>query len=150
MKLNHFGCTQAVMGCKYLQCKNKYNIISYRDYGNSEKKCFISVLYTIQVNSVFLVVAIATLFVIALPNATDFVWLFYKVYLAMAMGYFVDLTMAWYGGESEMLQLVGEGTEINLRTPPCCCCFCICRKPIPFTKQRIQILRGSVYQVSIK
>ena len=99
-------------------------------------------------NSVFLVVAIATLFAIALPNATDFVWLFYKVYLAMAMGYFVDLTMAWYGGESEMLRLVGEGTEINLRTPPCCCCFCICPKPLPFTKQRIQILRGSVYQVS--
>ena len=93
-------------------------------------------------------VAIATLFAIALPNATDFVWLFYKVYLAMAMGYFVDLTMAWFGGESEMLQKVGDGTLIKMRTPPCCCCFCICPKPLPFTKNRIQILRGSVYQVS--
>ena len=94
-------------------------------------------------------VAIATLFAIALPNATDFVWLFYKVYLAMAMGYFVDLTMAWFGGESEMLQKVGDGTLIKMRTPPCCCCFCICPKPLPFTKTRIQILRGSVYQVRI-
>ena len=93
-------------------------------------------------------VAIATLFSIALPNATDFVWLFYKVYLAMAMGYFVDLTMAWFGGESELLRIVGEGTKIKMRTPPCCCCFCICPKPVPFTKNRIQILRGSVYQVS--
>ena len=60
-------------------------------------------------------VAIATLFAIALPNATDFVWLFYKVYLAMAMGYFVDLTMAWFGGESEMLQKVGDGTLNPIR-----------------------------------
>ena len=59
---------------------------------------------TLWVNSVYLVVAIATLFCVALPQSTDFVWLFYRVYLGMAMGYFVDLTMAWYGGESSMLK----------------------------------------------
>ena len=109
---------------------------------------FLILFSFIQVNSVFLVVAIATLFAIALPNATDFVWLFYKVYLAMIMGYFVDLTMAWYGGETKMLRLVGEDKEFNLRKPPCCCCFCICPRPAPLTKKKIKMLRASVYQVN--
>ena len=102
---------------------------------------------TLWVNSVYLVVSIATLFCVTLPQATDFVWLFYRVYLGMAMGYFVDLTMAWYGGESEMLRNVGEGRLINMRVRPCCLC-CICSRGTPFSKRKIQVLRGSVYQVS--
>ena len=101
---------------------------------------------TLWVNSVYLVVSIATLFCVALPQATDFVWLFYKVYLGMAMGYFVDLTMAWYGGESEMLRMVGEGRLVNMRVRPCCLC-CVCSKAAPFSKKKIQILRGAVYQM---
>ena len=50
---------------------------------------------TLWVNSVYLIVAIATLFCVILPQSSDFVWLFYRVYLGMAMGYFVDLTLAW-------------------------------------------------------
>ena len=59
---------------------------------------------TLWVNSVYLIVSIATVFCVILPQSSDFVWLFYRVYLGMAMGYFVDLTLAWYGGESEMLR----------------------------------------------
>ena len=84
----------------------------------------------------------------ALPNSTDFVWLFYRVYLSMAMGYFVDLTLAWYGGESEMLRHVGEGRLVNFRIRPCCCCICCC-KPVEFTRDKIRLLRGAVYQVII-
>ena len=101
---------------------------------------------TLWVNSVYLVVALATLFNVALPNSTDFVWLFYRVYLSMAMGYFVDLTLAWYGGESEMLRHVGEGRLVNFRIRPCCCCICCC-KPVEFTRDKIRLLRGAVYQV---
>ena len=102
---------------------------------------------TLWVNSVYLVVAIATLFCVVLPQSSDFVWLFYRVYLGMALGYFVDLTLAWYGGEGEMLRLVGEGREVNFRVRPCCCCFCLCRKDTPFSKRKIHLLRGAVYQV---
>ena len=102
---------------------------------------------TLWVNSVYLVVAISTLFCVVLPQSSDFVWLFYRVYLGMALGYFVDLTLAWYGGEGEMLRLVGEGREVNFRVRPCCCCFCLCRKNTPFSKQKIHNLRGAVYQV---
>jgi len=101
---------------------------------------------TLWVNSVYLVIAIATLLSITIPKSTTIVWLFYKVYLAMIMGYFVDLTMAWYGGETKMLRLVGEDKEFNLRKPPCCCCFCICPRPAPLTKKKIKLLRASVYQ----
>ena len=105
---------------------------------------------TLWVNSVYLVVALATLFNVALPNSTDFVWLFYRVYLSMAMGYFVDLTLAWYGGESEMLRHVGEGRLVNFRIRPCCCCIFCCgpRSGVAFTRDKIKLLRGAVYQVN--
>lgn len=88
---------------------------------------------TLWVNSVYVVVALATVFCVVLPQSSDFVWLFYRVYLGMAMGYFVDLTLSWYGGENEMLRHVGEGTMINLRVRPCCFCF-VCSKSTPFTR----------------
>jgi hypothetical protein len=65
----------------------------------------------------------------------------------MAMGYFVDLTLAWYGGESEMLRHVGEGKMINFRVRPCCFCF-ICPKATPFNRKKIRLFRGAVYQVT--
>ena len=103
---------------------------------------------TLWVNSVYMVVALATVFSVVLPQSSDFVWLFYRVYLGMAMGYFVDLTLAWYGGENEMLRHVGEGKIINFRVRPCCFCL-ICPKATPFNKQKIRFFRGAVYQVQI-
>ena len=101
---------------------------------------------TLWVNSVYMVVALATVFSVVLPQSSDFVWLFYRVYLGMAMGYFVDLTLAWYGGESEMLRHIGEGKHINFRVRPCCFCL-ICPKSTPFNRQKIRFFRGAVYQM---
>ena len=101
---------------------------------------------TLWVNSVYLVVAVATMFCIVLPQSSDFVWLFYRIYLGMAMGYFVDLTLAWYGGEAEMLRHDGEDRLVSFRVRPCCLC-CACPKSTPFTKKKIHFLRGAVYQV---
>jgi len=50
---------------------------------------------TIWVNSVFAVLSVFNLVSIVLPLASEFVWLAYKIYLAIAMCHFVDLTMAW-------------------------------------------------------
>ncbi len=52
--------------------------------------------------------AVLTTFGVVLPKCANFIWLFYKVYVGMAMGRFVELTMAWYGGETEMLLSIGE------------------------------------------
>merc|ERR1711976_1142637 len=81
----------------------------------------------------------------ALPKSTEFVWLFYKVYLAIAIGHFVDLTLQWYGGVSAMLHGVGEGTVVKFRVPPCCCLFCV--NTVEFSKDKITIMRALVYQV---
>lgn len=78
---------------------------------------------TLWVNSVYFVVALATTVCVVFPQSSHFVWLFYRVYLGMAMGYFVDLTLSWHGGETGMLGNIGEGKEINLRIRPCCLCF---------------------------
>lgn len=101
---------------------------------------------TLWVNSIYLVVALATLFCVVLPQSSDFVWLFYRVYLGMAMGYFVDLTLAWYGGEADMLRHVGEGRLVSFRVRPCCLCL-VCPSATPFSKEKIHFLRGAVYQV---
>lgn len=88
---------------------------------------------TLWVNSVYVVVAMATTICIVFPQSSDFVWLFYRVYLSLAMGYFVDLTLAWHGGEKAMLENIGEGQEINLRIRPCCLCF-ICSSSTKLTR----------------
>ena len=63
---------------------------------------------TLWVTSVYLVVSVFTMFSVALPGCSDFVWLFYRVIVGMSMGYFVILTMSWYGGETAMLDRIGE------------------------------------------
>lgn len=101
---------------------------------------------TFWVNSVYLVVAIFTMFSIALPMASDFVWLFYRVYLGLAMGHFVFLMMNWYGGETAMIEAVGHDTLVNFRVRPCCFCFC-CPNAAHLNKRRIRFMQGAVYQM---
>ena len=101
---------------------------------------------TFWVNSVYLVVAIFTMFSIALPMASDFVWLFYRVYLGLAMGHFVFLMMNWYGGETAMIEAVGHETLVSFRVRPCCLCFC-CPNAAHLNKKRIRIMQGAVYQM---
>lgn len=70
---------------------------------------------TIWVNSVFLVVSIMSLVSVVLPATTKFVWFVYQIYVTIAMGQFVDLTMSWYGGEAGMLMKIGEEEKISFR-----------------------------------
>ena len=63
------------------------------------------------------------------------------------MCYFVDITLAWYGGESEMVNLIGDRNLINLRVKPCCWCVCCLPRETPFTRNKIRLLRGCVYQM---
>jgi len=105
--------------------------------------------HTIWVTSVFFVLSVFNLVSIVLPLASEFVWLAYKIYLAIAMCHFVDLTMAWYGGETTMLSHVNNGEDeekINFRSPPCCCCLCL-PTGATLSKAWIRFLKGSVYQV---
>lgn len=101
---------------------------------------------TFWINSVYLVVAVLTMFSVVFPRASVFVWLFYRVYLGLAMGRFVVLTMAYYGGEAAMIEAIGSEQPINFRVVPCCCCLC-CPGAGYLTKRRIRFMKGSVYQM---
>ncbi len=39
----------------------------------------------------------------------------FQIYVSIAMGHFVDLTLSWYGGESAMLEHVGEENMVSFR-----------------------------------
>ena len=41
-----------------------------------------------------------------------------KIFVGISMGHFVDLTLTWYGGETAMLEHVGEETSLNFRFIP--------------------------------
>jgi len=43
---------------------------------------------------------------------------FLKIFVGISMGHFVDLTLTWYGGETAMLEHVGEETSLNFRFIP--------------------------------
>ena len=101
---------------------------------------------TLWINSVYFVVALFSLLSIYLPKSSVFVWLFYRVYLGIAMRYFITLTMQWYQGEAGMIEAVGPEMKINFRVFPCCCLFC-CPGADYLTKRRIKIMKGAVFQM---
>ena len=102
---------------------------------------------TLWVNSVYLVSSIMAFFGVMVPQASDFVWLFFRVYLGMSMCYFVDLTLVWYGGESEMVNVIGDRSKVNFRVKPCCWLVCLLPKETPLTRNKVRLLRGCVYQM---
>ena len=61
-------------------------------------------------NSLYLVAAIMAFSSVVIPQASQFVWGFYQVYLSMVMCHFVDITMDWYGGGSEMVIDLSESS----------------------------------------
>ncbi|XP_023340954.1 organic solute transporter subunit alpha isoform X2 [Eurytemora carolleeae] len=101
---------------------------------------------TLWVSSIYLVISVFNMVGIVLPQANDFLWFAYKIFVGISMGHFVDLTLTWYGGETAMLEHVGEETSLNFRKPPCCCCL-ILPTNARLTKNKIRFLRGSVYQI---
>ena len=101
----------------------------------------------IWVNSLYLVAAAMAICSILIPVASDFIWLTYRIYLGMAMIHFVNITFQWFGGESEMVNLIGDKKLINFRVRPCCCLVCCCPKETPLSKKKIRRLRGCVYQM---
>lgn len=109
------------------------------------KKPFLQVA-TLWINSVYFVVALFSLLSIYLPKSSVFVWLFYRVYLGIAMRYFITLTMQWYQGEAGMIEAVGPEMKINFRVFPCCCLFC-CPGADYLTKRRIKMMKGAVFQM---
>jgi len=104
------------------------------------------VVSTVWVTSIYLVISSFNLIGLFLPRSADFLWLVYKMFVGISMGHFVDLTLGWYGGETAMLQNVGEETPLSFRKAPCCCCLFLPKSAF-LTKNKIRLMRGSVYQI---
>eukprot|EP00088_Acartia_fossae_P043506 TRINITY_DN4585_c0_g1_i15.p1 TRINITY_DN4585_c0_g1~~TRINITY_DN4585_c0_g1_i15.p1 ORF type:complete len:289 (-),score=44.98 TRINITY_DN4585_c0_g1_i15:910-1776(-) len=120
-----------------------YFVLVKKFWGNLENERLKPALW---ITSIYMIISLFNLFSLIMPPASDFLWLAYKVYVGTAMGYFVDLTLDMYGGETAMINDVGEDTFLSYRKPPCCCCFCLPKKS-PLTKNKIRLMRASVYQI---
>lgn len=129
--------TMMIMTCQYL-----YLIYHFMEHVPATRRAA-----TLWVNSVYLIASIMAFFGIMVPQASDFVWLFYRVYLGMAMCYFVDITLVWFGGESEMVSSIGDRNKVNFRVKPCCWLVCLLPKETPLTRNKVRLLRGCVYQM---
>ena len=129
--------TMMIMTCQYL-----YLIQHFMEHVPATRRAA-----TLWVNSVYLIASIMSFFGVMVPQASDFVWLFYRVYLGMAMCYFVDITLVWFGGESEMVSSIGDRNKVNFRVKPCCWLVCLLPKETPLTRNKVRLLRGCVYQM---
>jgi len=86
---------------------------------------------TLWINSIYPVVAISATFGIAFPQSSRYIALFYKLYLGLAMRYFVKLTLAWYGGMKGMLENFDEEAEVCMG--PCSLCN-VCSRKVRLTR----------------
>lgn len=104
-------------------------------------------ILTLWVTSIHLVSCMMALVSTLAPMSSEFVWTFYKGYLGIILGSFVAMTIAWHGGDKEMVNSVQQqGANFNMRVAPCCWILCL-PKSTSFTRKKLQFLKGSVYQV---
>ena len=75
-----------------------------------------------------------------LPQSTEFLMASFRVYEAMVISRFIELSLMWYGGEKQLMNRLGDEATVRYNLPPLCCClFCIRDKLI--TRKRIKIFR---------
>ena len=104
-------------------------------------------ILTLWVTSIHLVSSMMALVSTLAPMASEFVWTFYKGYLGIILGSFVAMTIAWHGGDKEMVNSVQQkGANFNMRVAPCCWILCL-PKSTSFTRKKLRFLKGCVYQV---
>ena len=89
-------------------------VLNYGKYSNNDVSIS-RLIPTLWVTSIYMVISTFNLISLFLPQANDFLWLAYKVYVGIAMGHFVDLTLTLFGGESAMINHVGEETPLSFR-----------------------------------
>ncbi|CAL8351553.1 unnamed protein product [Merluccius merluccius] len=84
--------------------------------------------------ALFPVVSIAALLGLTVPRAATLAGLLISAYTGMALFAFFHLTVAYLGGEAEMLDKM-QGVDCVLNVGPlCCCCCCCCLPRLPMTR----------------
>ncbi|KAK4037113.1 hypothetical protein OUZ56_029152 [Daphnia magna] len=101
------------------------------------------------ITSMPMVVSILSLFIFLIPRASDICDTVKQVYLPFVLMHFVDLALLIQGGEEGVLNEVVEvHAPFSLCQPPCCF-FGICVHDLTFTKIRLRIVKGLVYQAPV-
>ncbi|KAI9552332.1 hypothetical protein GHT06_022697 [Daphnia sinensis] len=101
------------------------------------------------ITSMPMVVSILSLFIFLIPRASDICDTVKQVYLPFVLMHFVDLALLIQGGEEGVLNEVVEvQAPFSLCQPPCCF-FGICVHDLTFTKIRLRIVKGLVYQAPV-
>ena len=95
---------------------------------------------TCWVTSLFSVTSFVLTLMVSLPKSTEFLMASFRVYEAMVISRFIELSLMWYGGENKLMNSLPEGATVRYNLPPLCCCFfCLNNKLI--TRKRIKIFR---------
>ena len=68
------------------------------------------------------------------------------MYLAVASVHFLNLTMDRYGGEKELLELIGPTNHVDMRISPCCCLLCL-PTATQLTRPKVRALKVLVRQM---
>ena len=74
---------------------------------------FLKIPNTCWVTSLFSVTSFVLTLMIYLPKSTEFLMAAFRVYEAMVISRFIELSIMWYGGEKQLMGRLGE--EATLR-----------------------------------
>jgi len=95
--------------------------------------------------SVFPVAVGTSTVALLIPRASDLCDAVDTIYMAIAVGRWVDLTLELYGGENAMAVAL-RGSSLPLSVPPVCCCMpCLPRPRV--TKLRLALTKWAVWQL---
>ncbi|CAL8245778.1 unnamed protein product [Lota lota] len=94
--------------------------------------------------SLFPVISIAAQLGLTVPRAATLVDLLTSAYTGMALFAFFHLTVAYLGGETEMLDKM-QSVDCTLNVGPCCCC-CFCLPRTKMDQRAYSIFRKCVSQ----
>nr|CAH0107278.1 unnamed protein product [Daphnia galeata] len=101
------------------------------------------------ITSMPMVVSVLSLIIFLVPRASDVCDIVKQIYLPFVLMHFVDLALLIQGGEEGVLHEVVEvHAPLSLCQPPCCF-FGICFRHLTFTKIRLRVIKGLVYQAPV-
>ncbi|XP_051775851.1 organic solute transporter subunit alpha-like [Erpetoichthys calabaricus] len=102
---------------------------------------------TLMVLGLFPVISIACQLGTTVPRAATLVDLVIAVYTGISLFGFFHLTVAYLGGQNELLDKL-QFLETPMSVGPCCCC-CLCLPKLKITKKVYTVLRVSISQTMI-
>ena len=68
---------------------------------------------TCWVTSLFFVTSFVLTLMVFLPKSTEFLMAAFRVYEAMVISRFVELNLMWWGGEKQLMNVLGDNKTLR-------------------------------------